>query len=45
MRINAIEATVKKLNIAQPKPVLKVEKELSTALRFRVDSLATLRTS
>lgn len=41
--IAAIEATVKKLNKAQPKPVLKVEKEPATALRFRAGGFATLR--
>jgi DNA-binding XRE family transcriptional regulator len=41
--IAVLEATVKKLNKAQPKPVLKVEKEPATALRFRAGGFATLR--
>ena len=41
--IAALETTVKKLNKAQPKPVLKVEKEPATALRFRAGGFATLR--
>lgn len=42
-QIAALEATVKKLNKAQPKPVLKVEKEPATALRFSSGGFATLR--
>jgi DNA-binding XRE family transcriptional regulator len=34
---------VKKLQKGQPKPVLRVEKESSTALRFRAGGFATLR--
>jgi DNA-binding XRE family transcriptional regulator len=41
--IAVLEATVKKLNKAQPKPVLKVEKEPATALRFRAGGFASLR--
>lgn len=41
--IAILEATVKKLQKGQPKPVLKVEKESSTALRFRAGGFATLR--
>jgi DNA-binding XRE family transcriptional regulator len=41
--IAVLEATVKKLHKAQPKPVLKVEKEPATALRFRAGGFATLR--
>jgi DNA-binding XRE family transcriptional regulator len=41
--IAALEATVKKLSKGQPKPVLKVEKEPATALRFRAGGFATLR--
>jgi DNA-binding XRE family transcriptional regulator len=41
--IIALEATVKKLHKAQPKPILKVEKEPATALRFRAGGFATLR--
>jgi DNA-binding XRE family transcriptional regulator len=41
--IAALETTVKKLNKALPKPVLKVEKEHSTPLRFRAGGFATLR--
>ena len=41
--IASLEATVKKLHKNQPKPVLKVEKEPATALRFRAGGFATLR--
>jgi DNA-binding XRE family transcriptional regulator len=41
--IVALEATVKKLSKGQPKPVLKVDKESSTPLRFRASGFATLR--
>ena len=41
--IFALEVTVKKLSKSQPKPVLKIEEELTTALRFRADGFATLR--
>ena len=41
--IATLEATVKKLHKAQPKPMLKVEKEPATALRFRAGGFATLR--
>jgi DNA-binding XRE family transcriptional regulator len=41
--IVALEATVKKLSKGQPKPVLKVAKESTTALRFRSGGFATLR--
>ncbi len=41
--IVALEATVKKLQKGQPKPVLKVEKEPANALRFRAGGFATLR--
>jgi DNA-binding XRE family transcriptional regulator len=41
--IALLEAAVKKLNKNQPKPVLKVEKEPATALRFRAGGFATLR--
>ena len=33
--VAALEVTVKKLSKSQPKPVLKIEEELTTALRFR----------
>ena len=42
-QIATLEAIVKKLNKAQPKPVLKVEKKPATALRFRAGGFATLR--
>ena len=41
--ITVLEATVKKLQKGQPKPVLKVEKVSATALRFRAGGFATLR--
>ena len=41
--IVALEATVKKLSKGQLKPVLKVDKESSTPLRFRASGFATLR--
>ena len=41
--IAALEATVKKLSKSLPKPFLKVEEELTTALRFRAGGFATLR--
>jgi DNA-binding XRE family transcriptional regulator len=41
--IVALEAAVKKFQKGQPKPVLKVEKEPVTALRFRAGGFATLR--
>ena len=41
--IVALEATVKKLSKGQLKPVLKVNKESSTPLRFRASGFATLR--
>ena len=41
--IAALEATVKKLNKSQPKPVLKIEEELTNALRFRAGGFGTLR--
>ncbi len=41
--IALLEAAVKKLSKNQPKPVLKVEKEPATALRFRAGGFATLR--
>ena len=41
--ISTLESTVKKLLKGEPKPVLKVEKESSTTLRFRADGFATLR--
>ena len=41
--IAVLEAAVKKIAKGQPKPVLKVEKESSTALRFRAGGFATLR--
>lgn len=41
--ISELQVTVKKLNKTQPKPVLKVEKESATALRFRAGGFATLR--
>ena len=41
--VAALEVTVKKLSKSQPKPVLKIEEELTTALRFRADGFATLR--
>jgi DNA-binding XRE family transcriptional regulator len=41
--IVALEATVKKLAKSQPKPVLEVEKEPTTALRFRAGGFASLR--
>jgi len=41
--ISVLEATVKKLQKNQPKPVLKVEKVPATALRFRAGGFATLR--
>lgn len=41
--IAALEATVKKLSKNQPKPVLQVEKEPPTALRFRAGGFANLR--
>jgi DNA-binding XRE family transcriptional regulator len=42
--IGILEATVKKLQKGQPKPVLKIEKAPGTALRFRAGGFATLRT-
>ena len=41
--ITALESTVKKLNKAQPKPVLKIEKAPATALRFRAGGFVALR--
>jgi DNA-binding XRE family transcriptional regulator len=41
--VASLESTVKKLNKTQPQPVLKVEKESDTALRFRAGGFATLR--
>jgi DNA-binding XRE family transcriptional regulator len=41
--IVALEATLKKLSKNQPKPVLQVEKEPATPLRFRAGGFATLR--
>jgi DNA-binding XRE family transcriptional regulator len=41
--VAALEVTVKKLSKSQPKPVLKIEEELTTALRFRAGGFATLR--
>ena len=41
--ISALQAMMKKLSKAQPKPVLKVAKEPGTALRFRAGGFATLR--
>ena len=41
--IVALEATVKKLSKGQLKPVLKVDKESSTPLRFRASGFVTLR--
>ena len=41
--IAALEVTVKKLSKSQPKPVLNIEEELTTALRFRAGGFATLR--
>lgn len=41
--IAAVEAVVKKLSKAQPKPVIKVEKEPAIAFRFRASGFATLR--
>jgi DNA-binding XRE family transcriptional regulator len=41
--IAALEVTVKKLSKSQHKPVLKIEEELTTALRFRAGGFATLR--
>jgi len=42
-QVASLESTVKKLNKTQPQPVLKVEKESDTALRFRAGGFATLR--
>lgn len=41
--VAALEVTVKKLSKSQPKPVLKIEEEVTTALRFRAGGFATLR--
>lgn len=41
--IAALEASLKKLSKSQPKATLKVEKEPTTALRFRAGGFATLR--
>lgn len=41
--IAALEAMVKKLSKGQPKPVLKVEKQSATVLRFRAGGFATMR--
>jgi DNA-binding XRE family transcriptional regulator len=41
--VASLESTVKKLNKTQPQPVLKVEKESDTALRFRAGGFASLR--
>jgi DNA-binding XRE family transcriptional regulator len=41
--ISVLESTVKKLSKGQSKPVLKVEKEPETTLRFRAGGFATLR--
>lgn len=41
--IVALEATLKKLSKGLPQPVLQVEKEPATALRFRAGGFASLR--
>ncbi len=41
--VASLESTVKKLNKTQPKPVLNVEKESATPLRFRAGGFTTLR--
>lgn len=42
-QIAALEAVVKKLTKAQPKPKLEVQDDSTTALRFRAGGFATLR--